>query len=226
MALMRYYDVPLTTILQIIDEYESNGIHAAVKVGNVDISTVYRILKRYGIPTKASMRCRGEVRDKAIELYKSGVSSEKVAEILGVSDVYVVYVARKAGVEIRPSGARKGITLSEEHKNRMSESQKARHNLPQYDGFNGYGREQADSRGYIKVLCPGHPRASKHQHYIYMHIVIAEQTLGRRLNQDEVVHHINGDKSDNRPENLKVMTRSEHIKLHERMRKEKCRKSL
>lgn len=216
---MRHYDVPLTTILRIIDEYERNGIHAAANVGNVDISTAYKILKRYGIPTKASMRCRDEVRDKAIELYKSGVSSDKVAEILGVSDVYVVYVARKAGVEIRPSGARKGTTLSEEQKNRMSESQKERYNLPQYDGFNGYGREQKDDRGYIKVLCPCHPKASKHQHYIYLHIVIAERTIGRRLMPDEVVHHINGIKHDNRPENLQVMKRSEHIKLHTELRR-------
>jgi len=32
--------------------------------------------------------------------------------------------------------------------------------------------------------------------------------------ENEVVHHINGRKSDNRPENLAVMTKSEHSKLH------------
>ena len=37
---------------------------------------------------------------------------------------------------------------------------------------------------------------------------------GRYLKENEVVHHINENKLDNRPENLEVMTASEHIKLH------------
>ena len=223
---MRHYDIPLSMILKIIESYESGGINSAVEVSGADRSTIYKLLKRYGVNTKAAVRCSDDTRAAVVKLYEDGLSSYKIAESLGVSKTYVLYIIHSACFPVRGSGWPKGRPMKEETKEKMSQSQKARCNMPDYDGFNGYGREQADSRGYIKVLCPGHPRASKHQHYIYMHIVIAEQTLGRRLNQDEVVHHINGDKSDNRPENLKVMTRSEHIKLHERMRKEKCRKSL
>lgn len=46
------------------------------------------------------------------------------------------------------------------------------------------------------------------------HRFIMEQFLGRKLDRYEVVHHINGDKSDNRIENLQLMTLSEHSKLH------------
>lgn len=50
------------------------------------------------------------------------------------------------------------------------------------------------------------------------HIVVAEKILGRKLNPDEIVHHIDEDKRNNDPYNLAVMTRSDHTTYHNRLR--------
>jgi len=52
------------------------------------------------------------------------------------------------------------------------------------------------------------------QNYQYEHRQIVERLLGRKLNSDELVHHINGDINDNTIENLLVVTYQQHKLLH------------
>lgn len=54
---------------------------------------------------------------------------------------------------------------------------------------------------------------------IFEHRAVMEEHIGRKLAEDEVVHHINGDKTDNRLENLQLMTRGEHSTMHNKRRK-------
>ena len=63
--------------------------------------------------------------------------------------------------------------------------------------------------GYIYAYTPEHPAANR-DGYVLEHRLVAEQTIGRYLTTLEIVHHINGIKTDNRPENLVVTTRAEH----------------
>lgn len=48
----------------------------------------------------------------------------------------------------------------------------------------------------------------------HLHRIVAELMLNRPLAKGEIVHHKDGDKWNNSPENLEVMTQSAHIKIH------------
>lgn len=66
---------------------------------------------------------------------------------------------------------------------------------------------------YVYIFKPDHPHA-ENKGYIFEHRLVMEKHIGRYLTREEVVHHINGIKNDNRIENLMILTREEHIKIH------------
>ena len=66
---------------------------------------------------------------------------------------------------------------------------------------------------YIKIKLRTHPLADS-EGYVMEHRLVVEKYIGRYLTIDEVIHHINGSKSDNRIENLKLLTASEHNSFH------------
>lgn len=74
------------------------------------------------------------------------------------------------------------------------------------------GRKHGD--GYIKVLAPTHPNKDL-SGYVPEHRFIMEQHIGRYLTEDEVIHHKNGKRDDNRIENLQLCAnQAEHMKIH------------
>ena len=56
--------------------------------------------------------------------------------------------------------------------------------------------------------------SSKHGKNIRKHRLVIAEHLGRELSSDELVHHKDGDKRNNRLENLEILSRSEHVKVH------------
>lgn len=53
------------------------------------------------------------------------------------------------------------------------------------------------------VRLESHPRA-RTSRYVFEHILVVEEILGRHLFADETVHHRNGVRDDNRPKNLEL----------------------
>lgn len=76
------------------------------------------------------------------------------------------------------------------------------------------GGRTTHSEGYPLVMKWGHPRANS-RGYVYEHVLVTELKIGRYLKPQEVVHHIDGDKTNNDPENLFLCKdHLEHMKLH------------
>ena len=78
---------------------------------------------------------------------------------------------------------------------------------------------------YWMLWMPEHPNATGARGaYVYEHRIVMERHLGRLLESHEVVHHRNGDGSDNRLENLELTDQSSHMSEHSRERWQKLPK--
>ena len=64
-------------------------------------------------------------------------------------------------------------------------------------------------RGYVYISAPGHPRGRNNFGRVFEHVIVMESVLGRYLLPGETVHHRNGLRADNRPENLELWVKSQ-----------------
>lgn len=171
--------------------------------------------------------------------YEAGLTIAEVGDKYNIPGRTIHSWLVKVGIPRRRGGIPKGTHFSEERRKRlnprkgwkMTDEQKQKLSEARrctFNGLNGYGHTKPQNRGYVQAYCPLHPKAHS-DGYVMLHTVVMEQHIGRYLIDDEVVHHINHDRTDNRIENLMLMKKREHMSMHmkeryQKRREEQCRK--
>jgi hypothetical protein len=76
------------------------------------------------------------------------------------------------------------------------------------------GGKRPTTSGYMRIWKPEHPAADRNG-YVYEHRLVMEQKIGRLLKAGEIVDHIDRDRTNNHPDNLRLHeNRSQHVKDH------------
>lgn len=105
-----------------------------------------------------------------------------------------------------------GKKHTQETKDKISKSRKNK--CCGKDSYNWMGGRRLNSTGYIEIRQPYHHRSRKNS-YVPEQVLVAEKQLGRYLDPTETPHHINSDKTNNKPRNLFVFENSSaHAQFH------------
>lgn len=126
---------------------------------------------------------------------------------------------RKRQMWVEIGKASKGRHLSLEARRAISEAHKGLRLRNDYE-FGGHEKRRADR--YVSVYVPDHPNANK-DGYVMKHHLVMEQHIGSYIPKGYVVHHKNGERADNRIENLELMAFKEHASYHMKKRQEKLK---
>jgi hypothetical protein len=159
---------------------------------------IFTSLHKKGIQTCKQITDPNILNDIA-SMYQSGETIQTICAKYHRKPLSIKRILRKAGIDIRPMGYHlKGRILSEEERERL----KVANTGPNHWNWKGgrYIRQ-----GYVVVYLPDNP-SSKADGYIFEHRLVMEQHLGRLLTSNETVHHKNGIKTDNRIENLELVS--------------------
>jgi len=137
--------------------------------------------------------------------YLAGESPGQLAVLFGVTASALRQRFKRAGFRCRTQ--REGAALAAAQGRSGIRPRQKRG--PEHQSWKG-GRYRTKA-GYIRVRDTSHPRAGQ-SGYVNEHILVWEGCHGRPLPRGWHVHHLNGVKDDNRPENLEAMPARDHLR--------------
>jgi HNH endonuclease len=119
---------------------------------------------------------------------------------------------RESNRKLCQERSRKSVLKKPEHyRLKRRENYRRKHGIPLDDPFSKRkaGEGTVDSSGYKTITVRGHPNQMDSKGRIREHVYLMSTYLGRPLRKGETVHHKNGNKLDNRIENLELWDRSQ-----------------
>ena len=152
--------------------------------------------RRFPIELKMNKWSDNEVA--TLKLRYEHSTNQELADIFPDKSAVAIYKkARKLGLSRDKNVAFKNRSLCQKGKK----------------SSNWKGGRKKTSKGYIQVMSPNHPRADSGG-YVLEHILVFERETGISVPRGCCVHHLNGNKEDNRIENLCIMTVGAHTVMH------------
>lgn len=145
---------------------------------------------------------------EAVALYEGGMSTNEIGTLFGVDGSNVFRALEKI------SKVRKKFTIRPQLEALSLCAKLGKYNPRRgADSHLWKGGICRHSNGYILIRMPSHPNCDV-RGYVGEHVLVAEKKIGRYLKKGEVAHHKNKNKTDNRPSNIEVMTKSDHARHH------------
>lgn len=160
-------------------------------------------------------------KEELSKFYSLGYSMKEIADNLDMSvgkvhKYFVIYNIKPRNWGSKNEYAREKISNANKGNkyalgSKRTEEQKEKIRIASTK--KGIGHKKTRKDGYIAIYFPDHPKSNK-DGYIMEHDLVMECFIGRWLKDDEVVHHKNKIKNDNRIENLQLMSFREHASYH------------
>lgn len=168
---------------EIVASYEAGESYTDIArrlgVNNVTIRNVVR--RNGGAMRRQAPRLTPDREGQILRAYLSGVAISRIATELSVARATVFDVAARNGAPRRDRSGPGGANWGGGRRRRG-------------DGYIGVWVSSEDPMACMR----------RHGNYVLEHRLVMARHLGRPLREDETVHHINGNRSDNRLENLQL----------------------